>query len=292
MTSPMTRHVQTALMYAARGGHATVLRRLLEPNGVNVDERNKEHATALYIACREGHTECVRLLVEAGADVNITTKTRRRPLHWYDTTFVHGRPGPHMVLWVDHVCSASMNNHVGVARLLLEHGAEFEATDVSGLTAWHEVAEGGHMECLELFLALGYLPHTSVGNLVGRKPLHFAVMEGHLVWVTRALDACDNAGIDDTDNEGCTPAYFAASRGHVACLRELLRRGADVTKPSSRRTPLHSAAVWGHEDCVSVLLAAGADPAALDASGLSPAAAARAVNQIATAALIEGHMQQ
>lgn len=75
-------------MYAARGGHATVLRRLLEPNGVNVDERNKEHATALYIACREGHTECVRLLVEAGADVNITTKTRRRPLHWYDTTLL------------------------------------------------------------------------------------------------------------------------------------------------------------------------------------------------------------
>lgn len=265
----MTRHMQTALMYAARGGHANVLRRLLEPDGLNVDERNKEHATALYIACREGHTECVRLLVEAGADVNITTKTRRRPLH-----------------------CASMNNHVGVARLLLEHGAEFEATDVSGLTAWHEVAEGGHMECLELFLALGHLPHTAVGNLVGRKPLHFAVMEGHLAWVTRALDACDNAGIDDTDNEGCTPAYFAASRGHVACLRELLRRGADVTKPSSRRTPLHSAAVWGHEDCVSVLLAAGADPTALDASGLSPATAARAVNQIATAALIEGHMQQ
>jgi len=70
------------LMYAARGGHVNIINKILESGDVAVDERNKESATALYIASREGALECVCALIRGGADVNIRTRTKRTPLHW------------------------------------------------------------------------------------------------------------------------------------------------------------------------------------------------------------------
>jgi ankyrin repeat protein len=61
---------RTALMEAARKGHATVVRRLLEagadPDAQMEDSRN-EGKTALRFALEAGHTETARLLREADA---------------------------------------------------------------------------------------------------------------------------------------------------------------------------------------------------------------------------------
>ena len=41
---------------------------------------NYDHRTALHIAASEGHVECVALLVNAGADVNVTDRWGGTPL--------------------------------------------------------------------------------------------------------------------------------------------------------------------------------------------------------------------
>jgi len=51
----------TALMYAAKGGHAEVVRVLLDRNA-DANAKDKDGKTALMLAEEEGHTEIVKLL--------------------------------------------------------------------------------------------------------------------------------------------------------------------------------------------------------------------------------------
>jgi hypothetical protein len=60
----------TALMYAARNGNASVIRRLLRA-GATVNARNKEGMTALMFASRTFcNPEAVQLLINAGANLD------------------------------------------------------------------------------------------------------------------------------------------------------------------------------------------------------------------------------
>ena len=67
------------LLDAAEKGRADEVRSLL--NGVDINCRGWGDHTPLYLACSpskacQGHTECVRLLIDAGADLNLPDKVR------------------------------------------------------------------------------------------------------------------------------------------------------------------------------------------------------------------------
>ena len=70
------------LLDAAEKGRADELRSLL--NGVDINCRGGHripccgdfNATPLWHAAWNGHTECVRLLIDAGADLNLPNKVR------------------------------------------------------------------------------------------------------------------------------------------------------------------------------------------------------------------------
>ena len=64
------RYHQTALMLAAQGGHAGVVRLLVE-RGSDLDVAAKFSLSALMLAVIAGHSEVVRILVGAGADLTI-----------------------------------------------------------------------------------------------------------------------------------------------------------------------------------------------------------------------------
>ncbi|XP_007567760.1 PREDICTED: ankyrin repeat and SOCS box protein 16 isoform X1 [Poecilia mexicana] len=63
---------------------------------------------------------------------------------------------------------------------------------------------------------------------------------------------------------------LAASRGHAACVEELLFRGAEVNANPGGNTALHDACIGGHPVCVQLLLTHGADPEVLAADGSAP----------------------
>ena len=46
-----------------------------------VDDKSAEGMTALHEACRNGHSECVKLLVQHKANVNMLTSSGYTPLH-------------------------------------------------------------------------------------------------------------------------------------------------------------------------------------------------------------------
>lgn len=63
---------------------------------------------------------------------------------------------------------------------------------------------------------------------------------------------------------------LAASRGHAACVEELLFRGAEVNADPGGSAALHDACVGGHAVCVQLLLSHGADADLLAADGSAP----------------------
>ena len=69
----------TALMRAADAGHDAVVRLLLDA-GARVDLENDAQNTALHLAVQRGRTEAVRLLLEAGADFAARDADGRTPL--------------------------------------------------------------------------------------------------------------------------------------------------------------------------------------------------------------------
>lgn len=103
----------TALQRAAAWGIVEIVRKKVEEDGGDVNERDGRGETPLHKAARLGHFNVVRELVRLGADLNAGDTLGLRALHW---TAVNGRED--------------------IARLLLHHKADPNARDrfAGGLT--------------------------------------------------------------------------------------------------------------------------------------------------------------
>ncbi|MBD14919.1 MAG: hypothetical protein CMJ72_07105 [Planctomycetaceae bacterium] len=112
------------LWKAARQGDAATVKTLIG-QGVDVDAPARYGATALSFACDHGHPDVVKLLVEAGANVNVTD------------TFYHATP----LDW------AAMGGHTKSIQLLLEHGAK------GGKALLRTSTEGGALPIVQAILA-------------------------------------------------------------------------------------------------------------------------------------------
>jgi hypothetical protein len=74
-------HGMTALMRAARCGHAAAVRVLLE-HGADPNVTRNDRFTALALAAFFGHTETVRILIEHGAKTEVVTRSGTSPCMW------------------------------------------------------------------------------------------------------------------------------------------------------------------------------------------------------------------
>jgi ankyrin repeat protein len=180
--------------------------------------------TPLNYAARDGKVEEARLLLAAGADVEIAEANGMRPL-----------------------LMALLNNQLAVADLLLEHGADVNADDFWGRTP--------------LFAAVDYRnldmnnrdQDAPTTNGVDREPL-LAIMR-KLIERGANVDAQTRevppsrrwlyslGDVSWVDFTGQTPFLRAALAGDVAAMRLLLTNGADpnLATPAGT-TPLMAAA--------------------------------------------------
>ncbi|NXH16250.1 ANR42 protein, partial [Bucco capensis] len=64
---------------AAFKGDLLVLRRLVESEVININERDEEGSTLMHKAAAQGHIHCLQWLIEIGADCDITNDARETP---------------------------------------------------------------------------------------------------------------------------------------------------------------------------------------------------------------------
>jgi ankyrin repeat protein len=308
---------QTPLMWAAAQGHADVMRLLIEA-GADVNARsalqNWERQrtaeprdkwlppgglTPLLFAAREGCVSCVKVLIDAKADINLVDAESQNA-----------------------AILALINGHVDVAAQLIDSGIDVNAADRVGRTALfaavdlHTVPSSNRPAPREFDDTLTSL--DVIKKLLDKGADVDAPLRAQIPYRTK-LDR----GGDGVLGPGTTPLLRAAKAGDTAVVKMLLAKGAnakaatrngvnpimmaanvgtreeDMTgrgktekdaidtinlllaaggeingSDNNGRAALHGAALWGLADVVRVLHQKGADINIKDKRGYTPLDAA------------------
>ena len=205
---------------APAGGAAAAPPRRTSPGGVAGATRPFRYneligtqggLSALHFAARQGAVASARVLVEAGANVNLRS------------------PGDRTTA----LLVATLNGHFDLARYLLEQGAEPTLASADGATPLYAVLnvqwapkaaypqpraylqqQTTYLELMTLLLDRGADPNARLGRKVWYSGYNF-----------------DQSGVDEV---GATPFWRAAYASDVTAMRLLVARGADPFIPSIR----------------------------------------------------------
>ncbi|KAK7591908.1 hypothetical protein V3481_006545 [Fusarium oxysporum f. sp. vasinfectum] len=213
-------------------------------NERNVNERSSLGRTPLGMACANGSSDLVSLLLSRGADFTIVNDSGWTPLNF-----------------------ASANGHAEVVKMLLEKGADFATQSNNGWTSLNLASDSGYTEVVKMLLEKG--ADVATANENGWTPLHVASDNGHAEVVKMLLDK--GADFAAKDEDGWTPLDLASDSGHVDVVKMLLEKGADLTtKTNNGWTSIHLASDSGHAEIVKILLENGADFTIQSNSGWTP----------------------
>jgi ankyrin repeat protein len=171
--------------------------------------------TALTIATVKGHTDVVRLLLEAGANVNHRSKHNYFPLEW-----------------------AVSSNKEDIVRILMEYNTELNLVDDDGDAALNCIGPSTSLAIAKLLINRGADPE--IRNNQGNTPLCKAVMCNNLDIVKYLIAKKAELNITGGLNGG--PLHIACYQSNLGLVRILATAGADVNLVDPLvGTPLQSA---------------------------------------------------
>jgi ankyrin repeat protein len=197
---------RSALSWAAGSGHTTVVELLTKRSWKKflrkrtfVDSADKHNRTPLSWAILSGYEETARVLLRAGADINLADDIGGTPLSY-----------------------AILGDHHGLLKLLMKRGAQMQSKDDIQKKLLLSAVKEGHELVVRMLLEQG-VDVESKDNEHGRTLLSWASGSGH-VGVVKALLGKD-ANVESKDSQyGRTPLSWAAENRHSAVLGLLLEK--------------------------------------------------------------------
>ena len=180
--------------------------------------------TALTKAALDGHKDIVRVLVDAGADVNaeeiIIQQSKDKDRQW--------AAGATPLMFVADY--GTNEAHVEIVRILIQAGADVHVKDDAGLTALSLVSrhDSPRPEIVRLLLQAGANPNAR--SRIGITPLMVAASRGHLALTQVLIQA--GADVNAKSNPGDTPLLYAVWKGHAEVAGVLIQAGVDVNAKS------------------------------------------------------------
>lgn len=202
------------------------LERFLIEQGADLDMRTNERYTLLQFSAEYGFEDSVALLLENGADVNSRTDVAR----WTSLHF------------------ACLNAHLGVVRMLCEHGADIDALEGMNRTPLHLAAMSGDVSVVSELVRRG--ADTSLQDWDGNTPLHHAVTAGK-GGMLQQLVRVASTDLDLDNALGRTPFQTAMDLGRPK-IAKLLVVESGKERPGS--------ASEGLDNAVKALLAEVPEP--------------------------------
>ncbi|XP_048522674.1 serine/threonine-protein phosphatase 6 regulatory ankyrin repeat subunit A [Dendroctonus ponderosae] len=222
---------RSALHLAAEHGYLHVCDSLLT-NKAFINSKSRNGRTALHLAAMNGYVHLVKFLIkDHNAVIDILTLKKQTPLHL-----------------------AAGAGQIEVCKLLLELGADIDATDEDGQKPIHAACQNNYSEVAKLFLQQHpslVMATTKDGNTCA----HIAAAQGS-VTVVEELMKFDRQGVISARNKvtDATPLQMAAEGGHSEVVKALVRAGASVTDENKGGfTAVHLAAQYGHLQVLEVL---------------------------------------
>jgi ankyrin repeat protein len=222
----------------------------------NIDAPNPDEMdrTALCLAVLEGHSDIVEILLEAGADPNVTDGKDTSPLSW-----------------------AASEGHENIVSNLLARNASLVAP-AGEWTPLIYAAAGGHLNVVEQLLEAG--ADIDRGDKIG-SPLTWALYGKHDDVAMHLLKA--GADPQHPGHEG-PPLYYAMRANSEQMAHRLLDSGASPIEPA---TLLIQSIVCGMPTLALRLIKGGADPAVQNPEGLNALSLARELGQEEVVAALE-----
>ncbi|XP_028716708.1 ankyrin repeat and SOCS box protein 3 isoform X4 [Peromyscus maniculatus bairdii] len=222
---------------AARAGNVKILRKLLK-KGRSVDVADNRGWMPIHEAAYHNSVECLQMLIHTDSSENyIKTKT------------FEGFCALHL---------AVSQGHWKITQILLEAGADPNATTLEETTPLFLAVESGRIDVLKLLLQHG-ANVNGFHSMCGWNSLHQASFQGNAEIIKLLLK--NGADRECQDDFGITPVFVAAQYGKLESLNILILSGANINcQASDKATPLFIAAQEGHIKCVELLLSSGADP--------------------------------
>ena len=222
-----------ALIEAIKHGSLTAFKEATE-RGASIDTKDLDGLSTLEVAQKYAQPEMARILCRLGADVNESI----------------GRQGDSLI----H--RTARQGDIGFTSLLIECGADVNATNDHGKTPLHYAVSGGFQFLADALLA-GGADHNQATPF-GDTPLHIAARRGNRPIVSKLLKHGANASL--TNHTKYTPLHEAAAAGKSEVVSLLIERGGydkyakRVLLPTVRR----AAELHGHHETVAAIIA---DPA-------------------------------
>ncbi|KAL2033341.1 hypothetical protein VTO58DRAFT_104055 [Aureobasidium pullulans] len=205
-----------------------------------VNVRDQYGRTLLSYAAQMNSVEAVRLLVNAGADLNMKSEEK-------------GDAGFTPLLY------AACGGHEDTVIALLDSGADVRSKDHGGRTALAYASNHGFQAVARVLLERGCDPDTE--DNWQQTPLCLAAPKGYEGTVELLLK--HGAHVDSKDDDGGTPLLVAARSGYEGIVELLLEHGAQVNyKNEIGETPLLLAARCPSSKVMALLIAEGAEKTA------------------------------
>lgn len=316
----------TPLLYACREGHVEVVQLLVrnksqidQPTKVMITDPGMEKAFGgefpLSTSADRGHFDIVRLLLEAGADLNKTNESRITPL-----------------------MLAVASGHNTIAKLLIDAGADVNVKDKDGKDVMFYALRSRNTDLIRLIENSGNKgkPKSRVRPATGAahggiesdiETLMDADTARSALTVSRSLSLLTKRFRSEVlekafkmppvfkiksdyspedrermraygkfnfrNSEGETPLFFVAEAGLLECVRALWSLKVHVNvKRKDGQTPLFAAVRGGHVEVVKLLLRFKADPWDEDEEGQTPICEARGCGHKEIGKLLDTEMRK
>ncbi|RFU77308.1 ankyrin 1 [Trichoderma arundinaceum] len=273
-----SRHLydRTALHHVAGQGHAEITKILVEEGKVDIEIKDEDGRTTLYLGCLWGHHHVVEVLLEMGADPDMGIKPDDPPDNWSPLTVAiddgyekcvkllldkkanPNLPGPST--WGTALRYAAVKGHLNICQMLVDSGADPNSPLISPpiltqIINNYEATERQH-EIFEFFLS--HNADVNAKDSDGTPVLIHASATGQIdEFIQGLLDHGADVNVLNSDNQSAL--YTATLNRNYELTKLLLEKGANVNEMNtSNITPLYFAVP--ETEIVRLLLEKGADP--------------------------------